>query len=103
MPEPPRRPDHVTDPTGPQRDPERRRLVHELFLALKRGYELAHCRSCETFYMMAKLCLDEGGESLTGEERTDAESWVEAGSILELDFGCEDACAVVPLYARLSR
>ena len=84
-------------------DPERRRLARELFLALKRGYDLAQCRTCETFCMMAKLCLDEGGADLTGEERRDAESWVAAGSVLELDFGCEDACAVVPLYARLSR
>ena len=82
---------------------DRRQLVHELFLALKRGYDLGGCGSCETFYLMAKLCLEEGGAGLTPEERSDVTSWVEAGSILDLDFGCEDACAVIPLYARLSR
>ena len=81
----------------------RRRLVRELFLALKRGFEVGGCRTCETFYLMAKLCMEEGGTSLAPEEHTDVQSWVEAGSILDLDFGCEDACAVIPLYARLSR
>ena len=83
---------------------DRRPLVHELFLALKRGFEVpALTGKCETFYLMAKLCLEEGGGSLTPGEQIDAGSWVEAGSILDLDFGCEDACALIPLYAKLAR
>lgn len=86
-----------------RQSPEHRRLVHELFLALKRGYELAHCRSCETFFTLAGLCLEDAGSGLTCAEQTDAESWVAAGSIIDLDFGCEEACMIVPLYACLSR
>ncbi len=82
--------------------PARRRLVHELFLALRRGFVLGECRTCETFCLMAKLCLDESGAGLAPDERGDLESWVAAGSILDLDFGCEDACAIVPLYGRLA-
>jgi hypothetical protein len=52
---------------------------------------------------MAKLCIEESGSSLASGEREDARSWVVAGSILDLDFGCEDACGIVPMYARLSR
>ena len=82
---------------------DRRQLVRELFGALRRGFVLGRCRTCETFCLMAKLCLEEGGGSLAPEEHRDVESWVEAGSILDLDFGCEDACAIVPLYGRLTQ
>ena len=97
-PEPEERPHNLTPD-----DLARRRLVRELFLALKRGYDLGRCRSCETFYLMAKLCIEEGGSILATAEREDARSWFVAGSILDLDFGCEDACGIVPMYARLSR
>ncbi len=87
----------------PRDDLERRRQFREFFLALRRGYVLGHCRTCETFYVMARLCLEEEAGVLRGEERAEAASWVEAGSVLELEFGCEGACALVPLYARIAR
>ena len=37
------------------------------------------------------------------EERADCESWVEAGTLVEADFGCEGACAIIPLYSRIAR
>jgi hypothetical protein len=88
-------------PVGPD-ELARRQLVHELFLALRRGFVLGGCRDCETFYLMAKLCLEEGASHLAAEEQADVRSWIESGSILDLGFGCEDACAVIPLYAGLS-
>ncbi len=79
-----------------------RRLARELFLGLRRSFVLGHCRSCEVFYLMAKLCLEECGALLGEEELRDLRSWVDAGSVVELDTGCEEACPVVPLYARLA-
>ena len=84
-------------------DLQRRRLFREFFLALKRGLSIGHCGTCETFYLMAKLCLDEGAEWLSAEERRDLESWVDAGTVVDLDTGCEDACGVIRLYSRMSR
>jgi hypothetical protein len=82
---------------------ERRRLFREFFLGLRRGFLLGRCRSCETFYLMARLCLEEGGSYLGPEEEREASSWVDAGSVADQDFGCEGACGIIPLYARLSR
>ena len=79
------------------------RQFRELFLALRRGFTLGRCRACETFHLMAKLCLEEGGELLAPHERADASSWVEGGTLVDLEFGCEGACAVIPLYARIAR
>ena len=84
-------------------DLERRRRVREFFLALRRGVTLGHCRTCETFYLMARLCRDECGDALGPGERGDVSSWVEGGALLDLEFGCEGACAVVPLYSRTTR
>ncbi len=82
----------------------REQQVREFFLALRRGITLGRCGSCETFYVMAKLCLEEGAASSLGEEeRAEAASWVEAGSISEAGFGCDGACAVIPLYSRIAR
>jgi hypothetical protein len=85
------------------REIERRRMFREFFLALRRGLNLGPCGSCETFYLMAKLCRDESATWLSEEERRDVESWIDGGSILDLDTGCEDACVVIPLYSRMSR
>ena len=87
----------------PADDLERRRQFREFFLALRRGYVLGRCRTCETFHVMAGLCLEEEAGALRGDERAEAASWVEAGSVLDLEFGCEGACVLVPLYARIAR
>ena len=87
----------------PADDLRRRGEFHEFFLALRRGLVLGRCRTCETFYLMAKLCLEEGGELLAPGERAEAAGWAEGGTLVDLDFGCEGACAVIPLYGRIAR
>jgi hypothetical protein len=84
-------------------DLQRRRRVRDLFLALRRGLVLGHCRRCETFYMMAKLCRDECADALADPELADVDSWVEGGTLMDLEFGCEGACALVPLYSLAAR
>ena len=87
----------------PPDDLRRRGEFHEFFLALRRGLVLGRCRTCETFYLMAKLCVEEGGELLAPGERAEATGWAEGGTLVEIDFGCEGACAVIPLYGRIAR
>ena len=87
----------------PPDDLHRRGEYHEFFLALRRGLVLGRCRTCETFYLMAKLCVEEGGELLAPGERDEAAGWAEGGTLVELDFGCEGACAIIPLYGRIAR
>jgi len=86
----------------PRVDLLRRRRAREFFLALRRGLNLGHCRSCETFYLMAKLCRDECGDAIAPAELAEVESWVEGGSLLDLGFGCEGACAIVASYSRIA-
>jgi hypothetical protein len=50
---------------------------------------------------MAKLCLEEAGPFLGPDELLEAASWVDAGSVADQGFGCEGACHVIRLYARL--
>jgi hypothetical protein len=83
-------------------DPERARLLREFFMALRRGFHVGRCRDCEAFHMLAKLCLEEYPGLLSRGEREEVGSWLDAGSVTALGFGCEGACAVIPLYARLS-
>jgi hypothetical protein len=90
-----------TERPGPDR-PERRAGFRELFLALRRGFALGRCRTCETFYLMAGLCLEEGAELLGPEERSYLQSWVEGGTVAELDAGCDGACFVIPIYSELA-
>jgi len=91
-------------PPLPSRGQSRRYLLfREFFMAIRRGLSIGGCGTCESFYLMAKLCLQEGGELLTDEERRDVESWVEAGTVLDLDTGCDDACPIIRLYSRMSR
>ena len=78
-------------------------MLREFFMGLRRGLDLGQCGSCETFYLMAKLCLQEGPQWLNEEESRDVVSWIEAGTVVDLDTGCEGACAVIPLYSRMSR
>ncbi len=82
---------------------ERTVRFRQFFIALRRGFALGRCRGCETFFLMARLCRDESGDALGSEERADCESWVEAGTLVEADFGCEGACAIIPLYSRIAR
>jgi len=86
----------------PRVDLQRRRRAREFFLALGRGIALGHCRSCETFYLMAKLCRDECSEDLAPSELGDLGSWVEGGKLVELGFGCEGACGIVGAYSRIA-
>ena len=72
-------------------------------MALRRGLSIGGCGTCESFYLMARLCLQEGGAWLADDERRDVESWVEAGTVLDLDTGCDDACPIIRLYSRMSR
>jgi len=97
--------DRSAGPRIPASAPEvrRGRLVREFFLALRRSFVLGRCRSCEVFYLMARLCIEEGAEFLGPEERADVRSWADSGAMLDLDAGCEGACPVVPLYSRMSR
>ena len=81
----------------------RRAQFRELFLALRRGTTIGPCATCETFYLMAKLCLQEGAQWFSPEEVRDLESWIVTGEVLEVGSGCDDACAIIPLYARISR
>ncbi|MHC5054859.1 MAG: hypothetical protein ACYTKD_09095 [Planctomycetota bacterium] len=92
------------DPTpgGPRVDLQRRRRAREFFLALRRGLALGHCRACETFYLMARLCHDECAGAMGPAERADVGSWVEGGSLVELGFGCEGACGIVAAYSRIA-
>ena len=87
----------------PHAETRRYRMFREFFLAIRRGLSIGGCGTCESFYLMAKLCLQEGSEWLTDEERCDVESWVEAGTVLDLDTGCDDACPIIRLYSRMSR
>jgi hypothetical protein len=72
-------------------------------MALRRGYALGTCASCETFYLMAKLCGQEGQDLLSPEEMADVASWITAGSITNPGEGCDQACPVIRLYSRMSR
>jgi len=49
---------------------------------------------------MARLCAEEGGAYLSAAERSEVGSWLEAGSVLDLEFGCEGACNMIRLYPR---
>ena len=80
----------------------RRRRAREFFLALRRGLALGPCRSCETFYLMAKLCRDECGGAIAAAELAEVDSWVAGGSLLDLGFGCEGACGIVAAYSRIA-
>jgi hypothetical protein len=101
---------HPTDSPGdddphaaaPRVDLQRRRRAREFLLALKRGLALGHCSACETFYLMAKLCRDECGDAIAPAERADLSSWVEAGKLIELGFGCEGTCGIVVAYSRIA-
>ena len=79
---------------------ERRAAFREFYLGLKRGLHLGRCGTCETFYLMARLCAEEGGAYLSAAERSEVGSWLEAGSVLDLEFGCEGACNMIRLYPR---
>jgi len=87
---------------GPRVDLQRRRRAREFLLALRRGLALGHCRSCETFFLMAKLCRDECGDAIAPTELAEVDSWVEGGSLLDLGFGCEGACGIVVAYSRIA-
>jgi len=89
-------------PTVPRVDLLRRRRAREFFLALRRGLALGHCRSCETFYLMAKLCRDECGDAIAPAELAEVDSWVKGGALLDLGFGCEGACGIVAAYSRIA-
>ena len=79
------------------------RLLREFVMAMRRGLTLGECRSCEVFYLMSKLGLQEFAQRLSEGERADFGSWIETGSVLDLDTGCEDACPLIRLYSRMSR
>jgi hypothetical protein len=95
--------DELPHPFPPRAESRRFKMFREFFMAIRRGLTIGGCGTCESFYLMAKLCLQEGSEWLTEEERRDLESWVEAGTVLDLDTGCDDACPIIRLYSRMSR
>jgi hypothetical protein len=97
------RSDALPHPFQPRAESRRYRMFREFFLAIRRGLTIGGCGTCESFYLMAKLCLQEGEQWLTEEERRDVESWVEAGTVVDLDTGCDDACPIIRLYSRMSR
>ncbi len=96
-------PELAPPPAASRVDFRRRRHAREFFLALGRGLALGHCRACETFYLMAKLCRDECADAIGPAERADVSSWVEGGGLGELGFGCEGACGIVTAYSRIAR
>jgi hypothetical protein len=79
---------------------ERRRLLcRDLYLAMRRSVRSRPCRTCELFALMARVCLEEAEGLLCEEERRDLSTWAEAAPD---GPGCEGACPVVPVYARLA-
>lgn len=63
---------------------------------------LGSCGTCETFYLMARLCVEECGAYLQSSERAEAMSWLDAGTVIDLGFGCDGACGIIQLYSKVA-